>query len=113
MTVARLAVDDGVGPGGAGECRDQQSGTALRAKRRMGKTEFLTQDLSPAAYKPGYQELIEARSDLKTATAVRESRRILQFKRWQSGWDISTVLALKKGLTHANRGWRYATTGRC
>jgi hypothetical protein len=30
------------------------SATALHAKRRMGKTEFLTQDLSPAAYKRGY-----------------------------------------------------------
>jgi hypothetical protein len=30
------------------------SATALHAKRRMGKTEFLTQDLSPAAHERGY-----------------------------------------------------------
>lgn len=30
------------------------SATALHAKRRMGKTEFLTKDLTPAAYRRGY-----------------------------------------------------------
>jgi hypothetical protein len=30
------------------------SATALHARRRMGKTEFLTEDLSPVAHKRGY-----------------------------------------------------------
>src|SRR4030081_1612943 len=30
------------------------SATALHARRRMGKTEFLMEDLSPAAHKRGY-----------------------------------------------------------
>src|SRR5258706_6348067 len=30
------------------------SATALHARRRMGKTEFLTEDLTPAAEKKGY-----------------------------------------------------------
>jgi len=76
------------------------SATALHARRRMGKTEFLTQDLTPAAEKKGYavgycnlwQE------DQQPADAIAEAiqacaapRRVLAKVRAKLGKPVSTL----------------------
>jgi hypothetical protein len=76
------------------------SATALHARRRMGKTEFLTKDLTPAAASSGYvvgycnlwqEEQEPAKAIAEAITAASQPRRLLSKVRAKIAAPVATV----------------------